>query len=71
MDCHTSSAILSALCHSVLNSNDATAALTMSGNISFHLDCTKMEQQQLTRGDLSLQINLINFFAVCEGEPSK
>ena len=70
-ECHTSSAVSMALADSVLKSNVATDALTRSGNSLFHLDATRMAQQQLVNLTFSLQMSLMSFFAVWEGEPSK
>ena len=71
MEFHISSATFMARLDSVLKSNDETAALTKSGNMSNHLDWINMAQQQVSSGFFSLQMSFINFLAVCDGVPSK
>ena len=71
MDSQTSSAVRNIRADSVLKSKVATAALTNGGSILFHLEATKMGQEQSVSCTLHLQINLISFLAVCEGVPSR
>ena len=71
MDSQTSSAVRSMRSVSVLKSNVATEALTRSGSILFHLEATKMGQEQSFNFTLHLHISFISLLAVCDGVPSK